>query len=216
MRSNKRIVAILRGIPASHQKRLFLDCLTVDQELIRLGLVAQIFLHRILYISKRPAAFLPCKLLADRRIKTDSAGTEKDTSVRLATINCRNVPLYNQIDRPAYIHRNMQLTRQTIAGTFRDNPQHSIRMEHGAGNLVHSPVSPDRNHAIGSFIEGLPCQFTGMSGIFRKRNFHTTISARKGGFNHFRNLPFRTDTRNRIYNSLYIDCLSLHSCCYLL
>ena len=124
MRSDKRIVTILRSIPASHQKRLFLNRLVIDQKFIRFGFVAQIFLHRVFYISKRPATFLTGKLLADRRIETDSAGTEKDTSVRLATVDCRNMPLYNQINRPAYIHRNMQFTRQTIAGTFRDNPQH--------------------------------------------------------------------------------------------
>ena len=124
MRSDKRIVTILRSIPASHQKRLFLNRLVIDQKFIRFGFVAQIFFHRIFYIGKRTAAFLPGKLLADRCIKADSAGTKKDTSVRLATVDCRNMPLYNQINRPAYIHRNMQFTRQTIAGTFRDNPQH--------------------------------------------------------------------------------------------
>ena len=213
MRSYKSIIPVLGGIRTCYQKCFFLDRLIIYQQLIRLRLVTQIFCHRIFNIGKRSASLLLGKLLAYRSIKANPAGTKKHTVVCLTAIYSRNMSFYDQFQCPFSIHRYMELTSQSVTGSFRNNPQNGIRMNHSTSYFIYRAVATYSYNTISPCVNRFSRQLAGMPRIFRKRDLQRTTAFLAHLFDHLRDLSLRTYSGNRIYYSLYRYFFPVHPNC---
>ena len=110
------------------------------------------------------------KFLTHSCIETYSAGTKENAVVGSATIDSCNIPLADDGQSAADLHRNMQFAGQAVARALRDDTQDSFGVEHGTGDFVHCAVAADRQNTLCARGKSLFRQDAGMANIFGEGN----------------------------------------------
>ena len=122
-RSNIGIVAPLSCIANGYQEGFLLDVAIVGIDVVGHRVILGKDLDGTARIVDRPSALLLSKLLTHHGVKSDACRTEEDVSVDITEINHLAVSDPHNLERTRQLKRNLNVTRQSIARTHRDNAE---------------------------------------------------------------------------------------------
>ena len=126
LRGNIGIVAILRCVGAGDEERLILLGASLVFKSVSLRLILQSLAQDVFGISDRTALAALGKLHADESVKAHAAGAEERVVVDDTIIQISNLALVDDLDAFLQVHREQQMSRQSVARTARQNAEGCI------------------------------------------------------------------------------------------
>ena len=126
LRGNIGIVAILRCIGTRNEERLILLGARLVLQRVSLRLILQSLAQDIFGISDRTALAALGKLHADESVKAHAAGAEERVVVDDTIIQISNLTLVDDLYAFLQVHREQQMSCQSVARTARQNAEGSI------------------------------------------------------------------------------------------
>ena len=135
--------------------------------IISFGTIVQAIHQHILNVGNRSSHLRLGKLFRNKRIEPNTTGTEKRMEVDDSIIHLADGTFINQFNGTDRVKWNMQMASQSITRTRRDDSQSCICIDKCTSHLIHSSVSSDGTHHIGSFFNSLTSQSSSMTRIFR-------------------------------------------------
>ena len=146
--SNICIVAILRGVCTSNEESLMMMDAAVVEDFIGLGLILQTLLQHILNISDRTTLTCFCELQRDKGVEAHAAGAKERKSVYDSIIECINTALIDDVNALLHIHRQAQMTGQSVARATGDYGQCRLGVNQSACYLVNCAVTTNSGNNV--------------------------------------------------------------------
>ena len=126
LRGNIGIVAILRCVGTGNEERLILLGARLVLQRVSLRLILQSLAQDIFCISDRTTLAALGKLHADESVKAHAAGAEERVVVDDTIIQISNLALVDDLYAFLQVHREQQMSCQSVARTARQNAEGSI------------------------------------------------------------------------------------------
>ena len=137
---------------------------------VRLRLVFESFSQDILGITDRASLAAFRKFHADKGVESHAAGAEERVIVDDSIVQVVNLALIDDLDAFPDIHRDEQVTGETIARSTRDDAQGSIGVYDGASHLIDSAIAPDSYNDVNMVVLGFCRNFRSVSSSFSHSN----------------------------------------------
>ena len=116
----------MRCVGAGDEERLILLGAGLVFKSVSLRLILQSLAQDVFGISDRTALAALCKLHADESVKAHAAGAEERVVVDDTIIQISNLALVDDLDAFLQVHREQQMSRQSVARTARQNAEGCI------------------------------------------------------------------------------------------
>ena len=173
LRSDKRIVAPLRSIRTSNQESLIyllLAFLIHQLNLVCFRIIRKSILKNIFHVSEESTLSSFSKFLRDKSIQPHSTSAEERMQIDQSIVHQLRFSLVNQLDGTNGIHRNMQMSSQSVTRTTRDDGKRRVRMHQCPSRFVHRSIPTYGAHNIHTSIGSTTGNFRGMSRILSLNN----------------------------------------------
>ena len=152
LRRNLDVVAPLRRISKGNEKCLSVNVLLCCLNVVLRSLICKIVSDNIFQVVLETSPHILAEIVSNFGIKPDSGNTEKMPSIHQASIDINDIQIVDDLDGFLdgflEVDGNMQVVRQSVARTVRDDRQCGARPNQLGGHLVDGAVAADRRHNV--------------------------------------------------------------------
>ena len=111
--------------------------------------------HRVSDVADEASRLAGGELLRHCRIQTDAAGAEEGLPIDPTGVYPLHLMTQKHLDRRLQIHRDVQLTSETVSAPIGQYPHHRIGADERPTHLVYRPVTAHHHDDVGiSRVEG--------------------------------------------------------------
>ncbi len=166
-RSYIGIVAILRSIAHSHQKRLFSDGAAIGCDGVKLRFIMCISLKRTLEISQHAATLLLGESRTHSRIKSHAECAEKLHAVDRGIVYRMRLMVVYHLHPLAHVDRYAEMPGQTVARPTRYDAESSPRATQRGSRLIDRTVTSGSQHGVIAHVDRFGRQARGVAVTLR-------------------------------------------------